>query len=196
MRLSLCRSTWDRRPDSPADRAFSELYDGPPSDLTMCQGVTRLVDLVQRVAACHQPVQWQSALPKPADEHGEIPVRPTGPARRASEDLPHEQIPRVDRRRGTMGHTDQHRHTPILQAVHPGPRRRQHLLRGLAEADGIEHHICPAFGDLDDACHRILSGPINAQTGTKCLRERNFLVGEVDDDNRVGAHVVCRLENA
>ena len=53
-----------------------QLNDGPSGDLSMRQGVTRLVDLVQGVASGHQPVQWQPALLEPPDEHGEVTVRP------------------------------------------------------------------------------------------------------------------------
>jgi hypothetical protein len=54
----------------------SELYDGPSRNLPVSQRVARVVDLVQRVASCHQSVQWQPALLKPPDEHGEVTVRP------------------------------------------------------------------------------------------------------------------------
>jgi hypothetical protein len=52
-----------------------ELHDGPSGDLSTRQGVARLVDLVQRIASSHQPVQWQPALSEPPDEHGEVAVR-------------------------------------------------------------------------------------------------------------------------
>jgi hypothetical protein len=49
----------------PADRLHGaidieplELYDRPSGDLSMRQGVTRLIDLVQRVASSHQSIQW------------------------------------------------------------------------------------------------------------------------------------------
>ena len=64
-----------------------ELYDGTSGDLAVRQSVTCFVDLVQGVASRHQAIQGQPALPKPAHEQGQVPVRPAGPARRATKIL-------------------------------------------------------------------------------------------------------------
>ena len=51
----------------PAGHGGLELHNGPSRDLSMRQGTTRVVDLVQRVASGYQSVQRQPTLPEPAD---------------------------------------------------------------------------------------------------------------------------------
>ena len=56
-----------------------------------------------------------------------------------------------------MRHTHQYRRTAVLETVHPRACRRQHLLNGRAEANGIKDKIGSASGDFQDALHRIFS---------------------------------------
>ena len=186
----------DRRACSAIVAVGSEHHDGPSFDLPVGQGGARVVDLVERIAPRHQLVQRQPALAEPPHEHREVAVGPAGTAGRAAEDLPHEHVTRIDRRWVTVGHAHEHGGTPVLEAVHTGPRRGQHLLGRLAKADGVEHKVGPALRDLQNTRHGILPRRIDADAGAELLRERDLLVAEVDHDNRVSPQVVRRLDDA
>ena len=95
-----------------------------------------------------------------------------------------------------MRHAHEHGGAPILEAVHTGPRRGQHLLGRLAKADGVEHKVGPALRDLQDTRHGILPRRIDADAGAKLRRERQLLVAQVDYDNRVRTQVVRGLDGA
>ena len=47
-----------------------------------------------------------------------------------------------------MRHADKDGRTTVLEAIHTGSRRGQHLLGGAAEANGIEDKIRSTIGDL------------------------------------------------